>query len=104
MNSHTKFSIFRLFTFSNPDDIRSAIIVLLRLPLDKRLSTLSREIEQVLNSLLDMFQEDQWIEQVSYKILFSIILFSIKIYLFFKKKNFLRLSRYATMLNSHVAQ
>ncbi|RIA91827.1 hypothetical protein C1645_103700 [Glomus cerebriforme] len=53
----------RLFTFSSSEEIRSAIIVLLRLPLDKRLLSLSSEIGQVLNSLLARFQEDQWIEQ-----------------------------------------
>ncbi|GET01950.1 protein FAM178B-like [Rhizophagus clarus] len=53
----------RLLAFSSPEEIRSAIIVFLRLPLDKRLLSLSSEIEEVLNSLLEIFEEDQWIEQ-----------------------------------------
>ncbi|CAG8506428.1 4920_t:CDS:10 [Funneliformis caledonium] len=53
----------RLFTFSNSEEIRKSIIVLLRLPLDKRLMSLSNEVEQVVISLLAMFQEDQWMEQ-----------------------------------------
>ena len=61
---------FRLFTFSSSEEIRSTIIVLLRLPLDKRLLSLSNEVEQALDSLLSMFQEDQWIEQVINKFLF----------------------------------
>ena len=66
MNNYSnKFVIhFRLFKFSSPEEIRSAIIVLLRLPLDKRLLSLSSEVEQALDSLLAMFQEDQWVEQV----------------------------------------
>ncbi|CAI2170811.1 3282_t:CDS:10 [Funneliformis geosporum] len=53
----------RLFTFSNSEEIRLSIIVLLRMPLDKRLLSLSNGVEQVVDSLLDIFQEDQWIEQ-----------------------------------------
>ncbi|PKC02527.1 hypothetical protein RhiirA5_425113 [Rhizophagus irregularis] len=53
----------RLITFSSPEEIRSAVIVFLRLPLDKRLLSLSSEIEQLLDLLLEMFEEDQWKEQ-----------------------------------------
>jgi hypothetical protein len=71
MNNYAEFILyFRLFTFSSPEEIRFSVIVFLRLPLDKRLSSLSSEIEQVLNSLLEMFEDDQWIEQVGYEFLF----------------------------------
>lgn len=73
MNNYAEFILYyRLITFSSPEEIRSAVIVFLRLPLDKRLLSLSSEIEQLLDSLLEMFEEDQWKEQVSYEFLFSI--------------------------------
>lgn len=73
MNNYAEFILyFRLITFSSPEEIRSAVIVFLRLPLDKRLLSLSSEIEQLLDLLLEMFEEDQWKEQVSYEFLFSI--------------------------------
>lgn len=73
MNNYAEFVLyFRLITFSSPEEIRSAVIVFLRLPLDKRLLSLSSEIEQLLDSLLELFEEDQWKEQVSYEFLFSI--------------------------------
>ncbi|CAG8533087.1 6127_t:CDS:10, partial [Scutellospora calospora] len=50
----------RLLSFSNNEEIRRAICVVLRISLDRRMSSISTYIEKTVDSFLYLFPEDDW--------------------------------------------
>ncbi|CAG8487501.1 4129_t:CDS:10 [Gigaspora margarita] len=54
----------RFLKFSNYEEIRQAIYVVLRMSLDRRISLISSYIERIVDSFLNLFQEDDWGSQV----------------------------------------
>ncbi|CAG8672657.1 9712_t:CDS:10, partial [Racocetra persica] len=53
----------RLLSFSDYEEIRRAIYVVLRMSLDRRISLISSYIERTVDSFLDLFKDDDWSSQ-----------------------------------------
>ncbi|RIB17523.1 hypothetical protein C2G38_1427583 [Gigaspora rosea] len=50
----------RFLKFSDYEEIRQAIYVVLRMSLDRRMSLISSYIERIVDSFLNLFKEDDW--------------------------------------------